>query len=449
MRIRVVVVTSLVFALITAGCSVFGGGTTRPNEWTLVGTTPDAQHLLITTFFGGAASGCARWEGWGVNETADRVEVTAQVWHKRSPGACTDDAVVKTMDLELGAPLGDRDLVGCGTDTCLATAPLEWVLPRVALAATPQGEVVVAGDYQISGIDGTGKTLWQQKGWPNSLPGVSGDAVVTYNGRQTIARDPTTGQQLWSDEGSPAAVGDGTVLLCRGNDAEAVALVDGATGAQMWSADVPCDTVLIGKETVIIVAGDRDVDGGSQLLVLDARTGDLLLQRMLDDGIDDQVDGFDGAVAAAGHVVVGGQQADLVLLGSDGEELARDSNGLGTPIGYAGRETMVVGKSHIAAVDPNTNEVIWSSGDLDQSTVTVSGDALWALYPTDGTVARLDPQTGEPMWTAPIGISHSFAVASNDTTTYVATALAVIALDTNTGEQLWWQHIPYQQPSTD
>jgi outer membrane protein assembly factor BamB len=130
------------------------------------------------------------------------------------------------------------------------------------------------------------------------------------------------------------------------------------------------------------------------------------------------------------------------VLDPAGEELLRDSSRLGTPIGYAGGGVIVARRSKITAMNPATGQSTWT--DFVQSEVTVTGDAVWSLDPTGGTVARIDPKTGAPQWTAPIGISHGFAVAADDETAYVATVLAVFALDAATGKQLWWQHIPYQ-----
>ena len=64
-------------SILLLGLSACGsvGGSVGPNEWTLVGATPDEQHLLVTTLYGGVASDCTRWEGWEVNETGERVEV--------------------------------------------------------------------------------------------------------------------------------------------------------------------------------------------------------------------------------------------------------------------------------------------------------------------------------------------------------------------------------------
>ncbi|MGA9596362.1 MAG: PQQ-binding-like beta-propeller repeat protein [Acidimicrobiia bacterium] len=444
MRIRTAGVAVLALAL-TTGCGAVGGSTSQ-NEWTLIGTTPDQQHLLITTLFGGVASDCTRWEGWEINETPEQVEVKAQVWRKRFPSGCTDEGIIKTIDVGLAEPLGDRQLVGCGTDDCLTRKPQPWMSSNTAIAATPGAGVVVAGDYQITGVDPGGEIRWQEQSWPNSLAGVTGDVVVTSDGRHAVGRNPSTGDELWSDEGAQAVVGDDAVLMCRGSDAESVAFLDGATGVEAWTADTPCEMVVVGSDVVTIIGRDPDIDGGSELVLLDATTGDLVLSRAIDDGIDDQVEGFDGAIAAGDRVVVGGQQADLVVLGPGGEELLRRPSGLGTPIGYAGGAIIVASPLRVTAIDPDTGESIWVSGDLNQSTVTVSGNAIWALDPAAGVVARLDPQTGNRVWTAPVGLSYSFAVAADDTTAYVATALAVVALDANTGEQLWWQHIPYEQP---
>jgi hypothetical protein len=62
--------------MLLAGCSLPLGGSVGPNEWWLTATTPDRQQLLVTSLYGGLASGCSRWEEWEVSTSDEQVEVT-------------------------------------------------------------------------------------------------------------------------------------------------------------------------------------------------------------------------------------------------------------------------------------------------------------------------------------------------------------------------------------
>ncbi len=445
-------IAAIASALLMAGCGAVGdsmGGSVRPNEWTLVGATPDERHVLVTTLFGGVASDCTRWEGWEVEETADRVEIKALIWEKRFPSGCTDDGAVETLEVALSEPLGDRELVGCEREDCVSGEPLEWVAPYIEAAATTTGRVVVVRNGETDVVDaGSGNAL-DQPTYPGPLLGSSNGVDIVWDGRRTIALDPQTGAEIWSDEGHVASLDDDKVLLCRGNDSETIVAVTASDGAEIWTAYGPCELTVVGEEVITIVAHDRDVDGGHELVLLDATTGEQLVRRVLDDGSDDQVAGFDGAIAVGDRVVTGGPQADLVIIGPDGEELMRGPGGQGAPIGSAGGVAILSGYSSFRGIDPVTGETLWITRDLARNKLQVAGAAIWTLDSNEGTVARLDPLTGEPEWTAFVGISHSFAVAADETTVYVATPLALIAIDAATGDQLWWQHLPYRQPGSD
>ncbi len=362
------------------------------------------------------------------------------------PGGCTDEGIIETIEIDLAEPLGDRDLVGCGADDCTSGDLSPWLGSReIDAVVTPSG-VAVATAEGMQGIGTDGEVVWVMEGMSGQLLGTA-DVLVGYDGRDTTGYDSQTGAELWQVEGSMAAAGHGAVFLCRGDDAEIVVAFDVTTGVEQWSADVPCDLVVSADDVLTIVAGERTVDGGYELLLVDPLTGDLLLRRTFDDGVDDQVTGFEGAVVAGDRIVVAGRQADLVVLGLDGQELLRRPDGIGNPIGVVDGVVIVAAHDRVATVDPITGETIWSSQDLNRLSVAVSDDALWSLDASTGSVSRLDPHSGEPLWTAPIGVTNGIDVAANDTVAYVASTLAVLALDIASGELQWWQHLPYDNPS--
>lgn len=443
MRLRVAMLV-LVVAAVGSGCGSVGS-----NDWALIGATPDEQHLLVTTLFGGVSSGCTRWEGWEVDESADRVEIKALLWTKRFPGGCTDEGITETIEVDLVEPLGDRDLIGCGADDCFSSEIPPWLGARdLDSVVTPSGVAVSSAGW-LWGFGASGEILWNLERGRLRLFETAVDVVVGDDGRGVTGFDAKTGSELWQTEGSVAAVGAGVVFVCRGMDAEGVAAVDIATGVDLWSVDVPCELVVPADDVITIVAGDRAVDRGSELVLVDPATGDLILRDVFDDGVNDRVIGFEGAVLAGDGVVVAGRQANLVVLGADGQELLRRPDGIGNPIGVVDGLVIVVAHDRVASVDPISGETIWVSQELTRLTVSVSGDALWSLDSAAGTVSRVDPRSGEKIWTAPIGVTSDFDVAADEMVTYVTGSLNVTALDTTNGEIHWWQHLPYEQPSRE
>jgi outer membrane protein assembly factor BamB len=416
------------------------------NDWTTVGMTPDERHLLVTTLFGGVASGCTRWEGWEVDESEERVDVRALVWRKSFPSGCTDEGVIETIEVDLNEPLGTRDLVGCGKDDCRSLEPESWFGSWEVDAVTSQAGVVVANAGVLWSFGNDGAVLWNHDPGTTELLKASFDDVVAYDGQTTKAYDPLSGAETWQADGFIAAVDEETVYVCRGGDADLLAAVDSETGTEQWQENLPCGYLVVRGDVITIVAVDREVDGGHELLLVDSSTGAVILREKLDDGIDDQVNGFEGVVLAGDRVVIAGHQADLVVLGGDAEELIRRPVGLGTPIGVVDDLVIIAGHDRVAAIDPTTGETAWESQTLSRDSLAVSDDSLWSLDALTGSVSRLDPETGDPLWTTAVGLTSGFDVAANLSTAYVATSLAMIALDSSTGEVKWWQHVRFEQP---
>ncbi len=432
-------------SVLLLGASACGavGGSVGPNDWTLVGVTPDEKYIQVTTLYGGVASDCTRWEGWEVDETADRVEVKALLWRKRFPGGCTDEGIVQSTEVALSAPLGDRELVGCGRDDCRTgdgSSP-GW-FGDADIALTDQG-VVLANSASTYTVTADGPVRWNRQGRLSSLVPMSTDSMVAFDGSETAAFDLTAGTERWRAEGWPAAVDEHAAYVCRD---DTITAVDLGTGAEWWTADVPCEFVIPTGDIATIIGRDRAVDGGYELVRIDLPTGDVIERRTFDDGVDDRVTGFEDAVAVGDRIVVSGGQADLVVLGLHGVELVRNRNGSGRPIGAAAGLVIAVSHDRIAAVDPVSGEVMWDSPDYTRQSVAVAGGSLWALDADAGTVSRLDAESGIPMWTSPVGTTAGFAVAADESKVFVATSLAVVALDSETGDLHWWHHIPSEQP---
>ena len=435
-------------AILLSGLSACGGdgvpgGSTGPNDWTLVGVTPDEQHLQVATIYGGVSSGCTRWEGWEVEETDERVEVKALLWRKRFPGGCTDEGITQSIDIMLSAPLGDRELVGCGRSDCRTTDANFLSGQQAGDIAVVDDGVVLAGASTTYTVTADGPVRWSGAGRLSSLVAVAGDRLVAFDGSATAAFDLSSGAEQWQADGYPVAADDFAVYVCRDDVLTAVNI---ETGAEQWNATVPCEFMIPTGDIATIIGGDRDVDGGYELIRIDLPSGDVIERRPFDDGVDDQVTGFEGAVAVGDRIIVAGGQAELVVLGMHGDELVRQHNGIGRPLGSAADLAIIVSHARVAAVDPISGEVMWDSTDHTRGSVAVAGGALWVLDADAGTVSRLDAESGIPMWTAPVGTTSGFAVAADEATAYVATSLAVVALDVPTGDLLWWHHIPSDQP---
>ncbi len=432
-------------SILLLGLSACGavGGSVGSNDWTLVGVTSDEQHLLVTTLYGGVASDCTRWEGWEVDETDDRVEVRALLWRKRFPGGCTDEGIVQSIEINLAAPLGDRELVGCGRNDCRSgdASSAGW-FGDLDIVPVAQG-VVLANATATWTVTSDGPHRWDRTGRLSELAVVAADGLVAFDGSQTVAFDLESGAERWRAEGYPVAIDDYAAYVCREDVLTAVRV---GTGTEVWSADLPCEFMVPTGDIATIIGGDRAVDGGYELVGVDLPTGYIFERRAFDDGVDDRVTGFEGAVAVDDQIVVAGGQADLVVLDMHGEELVRHPNGVGTPIGTASGLAILVSHDRVAAVDPISGEFMWSSSRYTRGSVAVAGGGLWGLEIDGGRLSRLDAESGNPLWTAPIGMTAGFAVAANESTVFVATSLAVGALDAATGESLWWQHIPYDQP---
>lgn len=261
--------------------------------------------------------------------------------------------------------------------------------------------------------------------------------VVVDDQGSAVAVDLETGRELWRTTGwVSTAVGD-TIYLCRGDDGDGLAAVDAATGTDRWTTNLGCHPLVDHGDLLTVVTRDPAVDGGHLLLTIEAATGALVSAESLFDGLDDQVGGFDNAVAVGTTTVVGGPQADLVVLAADGTEIARSSTLRGWPRGEADGAVVVGDWDSIGTADPGTLNELWSMPiDNGLATVAVTDGSIWRLDP-GGIVAELSPATGDPIWFAEVGYTGSVDVAAVDDTAYLLTTTALIAVDNTTGDVLW------------
>jgi outer membrane protein assembly factor BamB len=427
-----------------------GDGVVVANSWQLIGMTPDGQHLRISTFFGGVASGCSRFEGFEVDEADAEVSVTAVLWQATNRD-CTDDGAEESIDIELAEPLGDRALTGCGGPDCLAPDPeLRFVANPSPVAATDDG-VVVGGATSLAFFDASGEPVADRDvDWASSQIAV-GPAVVVSDGYTSTAYDPLTGQELWASQGwlvgsgsdSVDSVDDlGTVYLCRGEEGQGLVAVDAATGVDRWSPSGPCQVASTG-DRLVGLGYDPAVDGGARLVILDAENGTVLYDEPFDDGVNDRVLGLDGLVAVGNDLVaLAGGQSDLIVVNGNGDEVARHRDAIGSPIGAVAKTVIAVAHDRTVAVDAVSGDQLWQRPGDGFASMRMTGDVLVALTEDGAAVERIDPISGETMWNASVGQTAVFDAAAHGSTIYLSTTVAALALDLETGDLAWWQARP-------
>lgn len=440
-RQRAMAVGVVVGAVVLAAC----GGSVGDTEWTLEGVSPDQQHLVVSTLFGGVASGCSRFEGWEVEESGEAVEINARLWQQRAPSDCTDEGVVEVLQVDLDQPLGDRELVGCGVDDCRATV-VDGGNVFVGQVAAVGTAVAVADESGLDAYGSSGELLTEVPGVISGEVLAIGEGVVVRNDRggAAIAVDLLSGAEIWRTTGWVAATDENTVYLCRGQDSDGLSAVDAVGGVDLWETGLACQPLVVHGQLLTVIGHDPNVDGGNRLVVVDAATGGVVLDEAIFDGIDDQVNGFDGAVAVGSNTVTSGPQANLVILAEDGTELAREPDGLGVPMGEAGGLAILGSHDQLVGYDVAERSELWALGIDAFSSVSVDDGSIWMLDRAGGEVSRLDPRTGVALWTTSVGATTSIDVGGDDGTGYILTTQALIAVDNETGAVRWSVHRPYE-----
>ncbi|MEX0683021.1 MAG: hypothetical protein WD904_10045 [Dehalococcoidia bacterium] len=87
-----------------------------PTGWRLA-EEPSGNTLELSVAVGGS---CESFHGINVIETAESVSIEALVRHEVGEGVCLTYLAVPRKTVELDAPLGDRELVGCARFPALA-----------------------------------------------------------------------------------------------------------------------------------------------------------------------------------------------------------------------------------------------------------------------------------------------------------------------------------------
>ena len=440
-RIGLILVAAA-FAAAVAGCGSVGS--VGDAEWTLVATTPDGQTLLFETGFGGVASGCARFEGWVVEAEGDIVDVRARLWEAIGPQGCTDELVIERHAVQLDEPLGDRVLRGCGREDCVDPGLAQsGALQLLAPAAITDVSVVAPTLLGLEAFSRDGVSTWSAPMGRYRLVG-NHDVVVGERDGALVALDAATGAVEWElDAHRLGRFVDGRLLLCSGGDSQTMSAVEVDQGHVVWSVDAGCEPFAVIDERVIIPTWDEAVDGGMRLRVVDSTTGKMVVDRILDDGVDDRVLGIDGAVGVGDTVMLSGGQSDLVVVDGDGVELLRRAGAPGWPLGVVGNLGVFSDGRGVTAVN-ESGLLRWSLPDRDPGSVAIAGEHLYTLDAGEIRRFSADVDPSDPAavdWSADVGRTDAWSVATDGEVVVVMTMLSVVALDAETGALEWWAPI--------
>ncbi len=109
MKLFTAVAICVVLASAASGCSSSTERKVAPVHWDLSAIVNPAM-LTISAYIG--SSSCSAFDSFNVVETDDQVDITVLASNKLAD-ACTADMRIETIDVALGAPLGERELTGC------------------------------------------------------------------------------------------------------------------------------------------------------------------------------------------------------------------------------------------------------------------------------------------------------------------------------------------------
>lgn len=429
----------LAAAAVLAGCSL-PVGTVGPNDWDLHAVSHDGRTLVVSTFFGGVASDCTRFEHWEIGESGDEVDVRAMLWRRRGATTCTEEGVTEELTIRLDAPLGDRRLTGCGHDDCDRAGGDDW-FATAKVAADASVVAVQSGDELVLLDPVSGEVTGRADGFHHDVMVADGTAIaavdegrtVAYRPADAVVASPARPERRWTVRTRPLALADDQLITCDGDaPAQQVSARHVATGERLWSLDIACPE----RPSVdgdLLAGTARLEDGSHHLVVIDLADGAVVTDVAHRIG--------DGGVAVVGDRLVSLSGGGSTVWDLAGEQLATGNAAghqmLGTADGLAIGASLT--EPWLVVVDSGNANLVWRhrlDTEVDRA-VSLDDGAVFVADGRDGEVHRLDLATGDPLWTAAVGTTRAAGVAVHGDTAYVATITSVLALDLATGVPRW------------
>lgn len=366
---------------VLAACGA--GGET--DEWWLVDASPDGHVLELVTLGGG----CSEFVGWVSEATDHRVLIEAR-WEHTGADACPAILPSDSLVLDLTEPLGDRALVGCGHDDCLAL-PAEGSEYRAWPARIVAGGpgAVVVGQEDIWGVEPDGSIAWQ----------------APLGGSPTGTLDE---------------------LGLRDDHFDGIEALDTGTG----------------------LAAQLEFDGeGTWLEVFETDTGE---QRHRIRVSDPEAPIGPPIWLDVGRVVLGQQQPERLWVVDlvDGAIL-EISAAAGRVQGVVDGVVITESETRTHAVDVDADAVLWESPRASRGERFVVGDGALVVFDRDdGTISLLDPRRGDALWNADVGRPPNVSVAAVADTLLVTTSTTLFAFDAATGKPHRWTALVPERAET-
>lgn len=431
-------------------------------SWTLRAMSPDGTRLVIEFDL----ETCDRPFLAEVEEAGATVGIDTVVQRPENNGACTlgggAASGVPTSNhvaIDLDAPLGGRELLGCGRADCAAIQPANLVPSEVQPVV--DNLVVLARGREAVAVGAGGDIRWRTT-FPADVDQESvlraGDSTVLVRTRDggLLSLDPTDGEIRWRvDEeayGPAAPVLAGGLALLRDRVVfDVVHAVDLATGQQAWRADLPGEpdigTVAVTSKVEILI-GSVAANGIPTVSVLARDSGAVVRTWDVTGGACEGDEPIVDQPPCFGPLVLGtlvGTIGDTVLTELAGIAIQfRDSSGELTtrslPTDPAATLDLL---GDVAVVRrPSTGTLLddgavgWTLPLADVGSLVGATDELVLAANGPFVIARTRDGEGDEIWRTSPAVSSE---AEGSSATLVAAIPGMlIGIDARTGNVGWW-----------